>query len=304
MTKRRTIWSSWAILAGMLPAIVIYAVLGVYPSLATAVFSFTDISGLPGARWHFIGWDNYKEFFFQSNARDTIDSLNRTVVFAITVTLIQNFFALLIAVLLNSRRLPGRNGLRAIVFLPTILGVVVTCYAWVLFFNMDGPASIVLSWFGGFSSFFGSQTAAFPLVIFVQIWMSVGYAMVIYLAGLQAIPHDLYEAGEMDGAGRTQSFWRITIPMLWPTITVNLLLSVIGSLSVVQTILLTTGGANNTSTLAMSVFKTAFGIGYREATLPSLRQGFAAAQSIVLFVMILLATLTVQYFLRRMEKES
>ena len=306
MQTTKTSWNRNIIMAGMLPAILLYAVLGLYPSAMTAVLSFTDITGIPNARWHFIGWENYREFFVLQNYRDTFDAFYRTLAFAISVTLIQNVLALSSAVLLNDKALKGRNLYRAIVFLPSVLGVTIVCYAWSLFFTMDGPASEFLALFGKFSAFLGDKTVAFPLVIFIQIWMSMGYAMVIYLAGLQSIPTELYEAGRIDGASGFGLFRHITLPMLWPTVSINALLSVIGSLSVVQTILLTTAGGNNTSTLAMRIFSTAFGIGTAVggSGQGSMRQGYAAAQSMVLFAIILVFTVLVQSILARRERES
>ncbi len=306
MQITNTSWNKRYILIGMIPAVFLYIVLGIYPSLMTAVYSLTDISGLPHTTWKFIGLENYKEFFLLQNYRDTYDALIRTIVFAVSVTVIQNVFALFVAILLNEKALKGRNLYRAVIFLPSVLGVTIVCYSWSLFFTMDGPASIVLSWFGGFSAFLGDKVLAFPLVIFIQIWMSMGYAMVIYLAGLQAIPIELNEAAHIDGANGRQTFMNITLPLLWPTVSINALLSVIGSLSVVQTILLSTGGGNNTSTLAMRIFSTAFGIGSAVGGSGSgtMRQGYAAAQSMVLFAIILLFTLVVQNVLSRRDKVS
>ncbi len=303
--KTKSYWNRRIIIAGMMPAIIAYLVLNIYPSFMTAIYSFTDISGVQGAGYKFIGLQNYIEFFVLQNYRDSMDAMKRTLLFAVAVTLIQNFFAILIAVLLNKKRLKGRNFFRAIVFLPSVLGVTVCCYAWSLFFTMDGPASVLLSRLGGFSSFLGDRAVAFPLVIFIQIWMSVGYAMVIYIAGLQSIPLELYEAAQIDGAGGIKTFFRITFPLLWPTVTVNVLLSVIGSLSSVQTILLTTGGANDTSTLATRIFRAAFGIGSENLNVTgagTLRQGYASALSMILFVIILFVTILTQTYLNRRDK--
>lgn len=306
MQLNKTVWNKWIIIGGMAPAILFYLVFGIYPSLMTAVYSLTNISGIPNTAWQFIGLANYREFFLLQNYRDTFDTLARTIIFAVSVTVIQNVIALFVALLLNEKMLKGRNFFRAVIFLPSVLGVTIICYAWTLVFTMDGPASTVLSWFGGFSSFLGDQRMAFPLVIFIQIWMSMGYAMVIYIAGLQAIPAELNEASLIDGANSWQTFKSITLPMLWPTVSINALLSVIGSLSVVQTILLTTGGGNNTRTLAMSIYNTAFNIGTTSGGYNqySMRQGYAAALSMVLFAIILLFTLIVQYILNRRGKES
>lgn len=305
MMLTKTSWNKRIIILCMLPAILFYLLLSIIPSFLTFIFSFTNISGILNVSWKFIGLANYKEFLLLQNYRDTINTIERTIIFAFAVTLIQNILALLVALLLNNNMLKGRNFSRAVVFLPSVLGVTVTCYVWTLFFTLDGPASTFLQWFGLHSSFFGSQTAAFPLVIFVQIWMSLGYAMVIYLAGLQGIPTEIYESGIIDGTTPSQAFRMITLPMLWPTITVNVLMSVIGSLSVVQTIVLITGGANNTDTLAMRIYNSAFGVGkqIQQISGSTLRQGYAAAQSMVLFVIILIFTIAAQYLMSRRDKQ-
>ena len=136
----------------------------------------------------------------------------------------------------------------------------------------------------------------------------MGYSMVIFLAGLQGIPSELYEASKIDGASPSQQFIYVTLPLLWPTVTVNVLLAVIGSLSVYQMILLTTGGGFDTSNLAMRVFRTAFNIGQditgvAGASSSTMRQGYAAAQSMVLFGIILIVTLVTQYLMNKKEKE-
>ncbi len=307
MRVARSNWNRGAIYLGILPAVLIYLVLTLGPSIATFILSFTDISGIKGVPWKFIKLDNYKEFFFQSNTRDSYSLIIRTFVFTFFVTICQNTAALFVALLLNSK-LKGISFYRAVVFMPVVLGVLVSATTWNLFFTLDGPATKLLSLFGLSSNFFGDLKLAFPLVIFCQCWMYMGYSMVIFLSGLQSIPIDLYEASKIDGASQSQQFIYITLPLLWPTVTVNILLAVIGSLSAYQVILLTTGGGFDTSNLAMRVFRTAFNIGQDTtgiagASSSTMRQGYAAAQSMVLFAIILIVTLFTQYFMNRKEKE-
>lgn len=303
MQQARITFKKKSIYLGILPAILLYIILGVGPSLATFFFSFTDISGLKGAPWHFIGLANYKEYFFHQNYRDYFDVIKRTLIYAFSTTIIQNVVALFVAVLLNSKFVKGRNLFRAIIFMPVVLGVMVTSLSWTLFFNStDGPAAKFLSFFGKSSSFFGDQKYAFILCIFCQIWMYMGYSMVIFLAGLQTIPQDLYEAGTIDGTTTWQAFKNITFPLLWPSITVNVLMSIIGSLSSFQIILLTTGGNFNTTTLAMTVYAQAFGLG-KIASVAGLRQGYASAISMILFVIILVFVLFFQYVMKKREVE-
>ena len=300
-------WNKKTIVACMLPPIILYAVFGIYPSLMTFIYSFTNMSRVLSEPWQFVGLENYAEFFLKRNYRDTYEALLRTVIYAAAVTAIQNGIAMLIAVLLNNKKVKGRNFFRAIIFLPVILGVTISCYAWSLFFSMDGPASVILKLFGSFSSFLGDKTLAFPIVIFIQIWMGMGISLVLFLAGLQAIPNELPEAAHIDGAGPVKSFWGVTFPLLWPTITVNVLLSLMGSLGSVQIILLTTSGQNNTSTLASKILAEAFQLGKdSEVYFGTVRtygqQGYACALCMILFALILAATVTTQLYMRKGEK--
>ena len=135
----------------------------------------------------------------------------------------------------------------------------------------------------------------------------MGYSMVIFLAGLQSIPGDLYEAARIDGASPFQLFIYVTMPLLWATISVNVLLAIIGSLSPYQMIMMTTGGDFDTSNLAMRVFRTAFNIGSDRTGVSgagsnTMRQGYAAAQSMILFSLIFVVTIITQFFLNRKEK--
>jgi raffinose/stachyose/melibiose transport system permease protein len=301
MHSTNTTFKKWAIYCGVLPGILLYLIMGVGPSLASFVFSFTDMSGLVGAPWKFVGLDNYKEYFFIQNYRDYIDVIRRTLVYAGVTTILQNVIALFVAIILNSKFIKGRSLFRAIIFMPVVLGVMVTSLSWTLVFNTDGPASKFLALLGTSSNFFGDRVAAFPLVIFCQIWMFMGWSMVIFLAGLQSIPADLYEAGEIDGTTSWQAFKSITLPLLWPSVTVNVLMSIIGALASFQIILLTTGGNNDTSTLAMNVYANAFGIG--KQGIAGLRQGYASAMSMILFAIILVFVLIFQYLLKKKEVE-
>lgn len=292
-------WTRFIPFLGMLPALVLYGVFALGPSLATVFLSLTDISGVPGDPWHFIGLANYYEFFFKTNARDNLTALLHTLIFALVVTIVQNVLGLFLAVILH-RKLHGRSFYRAVIFLPTILGVTVIGLMWSLILNpQGGPVEALLNLFGHYSNLLGSYDAAFPLVIAVQVWMTVGFSMVIFLAGLQAIPAELHDAGHVDGASRWQIFRTITFPLLAPAVTVNVLLSIIGSLQNYQTIYVLTQGQNNTMVLGMQIFQQAFGsaqIGFS-----SMRQGYGSAISVVQFFLVLAIVIVFQIYLRRRE---
>lgn len=302
MHANKTSFSKWALVLGISPAVLFYLIFGLGPSMATFVLSFTDISGVPDVPWKFIGLANYREFFVQQSQRDLLQVIRNTVEFCLFVTVIQNAVALPIALALNSRLIRGRSFYRAVIFLPVVLGVLVASLTWLAVFNpLDGPAAKLIGLVGLTSGFFTSAEIALALVIFCQIWMAMGYSMVINLAGLQSIPTELYEAGEIDGASKGKVFRFITFPMLWPTINANLLLAVIGSLQSFQIILFTTGGRNmNTQTLAARVIYWGFNLNAGSGAV-AMRQGFGATWAMILFVFILTATLIYQRLVKRRD---
>jgi raffinose/stachyose/melibiose transport system permease protein len=274
-------------------------VFSLVPAIGILAISFSDIRSLPFLPVHFVGLQNYATFFGSAQLGYNLHALWNTLVFAISVTLLQNAIALFVAVLLN-QRLRGRNIARGIVFLPTILGVTVIGLVFSLVFNpTGGPAASVWSWFGGSSAFFGSPSLAMPLVIAVQVWSGVGVAVVIYLAGLQAIPTELYEVASIDGAGSWQRLRYVTVPLLAPAVTANTLLSVIGALQSYQLIYVLTGPINPaTQVLSLAIFTQGFGGAQGGA---ALSQGYAAAISIVQFIIVMIVSLFLLGYLRRRE---
>lgn len=303
MHSTRTTFAKWALILGVLPAVLFQIIMGLGPSITTFILSFTDISGVSGVPWKFIAFDNYREFFVQQSSRDLIQVIRNTIIFCIAVTVIQNALALPIALALNSKFTKGRSFYRAAIFLPVVLGVLVTSLVWMCVLNpMDGPVTKLIGVFGITNGFFTDRASALGWVIFTQIWMAMGYSMVINLAGLQAIPSEIYEAGHIDGATELQSFRYITFPMLWPTINVNILLAVIGSLQSFQIILLTTGGNNiSTQTLSARVMYYAFNINSGSGA-GAMRQGYGATWAMILFIFVLSATLIYQRVMSRREE--
>jgi raffinose/stachyose/melibiose transport system permease protein len=220
------------------------------------------------------------------------------LIFAFFTVIINNILALLAAVLLN-QGLRGTSFFRALFFLPAILGVTVVAMVWNLFlYPLDGPAQRLIGVFGLRSEFLGSPQTAFPLVIGIMIWASMGFAMVIYLAGLQNIPKELTEAGLVDGANPVQSFFQIVRPLLAPVVTVNLIIGIIGALKEWALVLLLTGGQFNTMVIGLQIY----GLGFSATRGASARQGYAAAVSMLQFLLILIIAGTAQYYLRRREE--
>jgi len=279
--------------------IAILAVFGLVPAVAVLVISFTDITGLPGIPIDWIGLRNYLEFFSAAHLGDNLNALRNTVVFAGVSTVVQVVGGLLIAVLLN-QRLRGRTLYRAIVFMPTVLGVTVIGLIWSLIFNPSGgPGASVLALFGTHSAFFGDPNLALGLVIFVQIWAGLGISVVIFLAGLQAIPDELYEAAALDGASGWQRLRLVTVPVLAPSITTNVLLGIVNAMQSYQLAYVLTGSANRaTQLLSTLIYVQGFG-GTGGGVAES--QGYAASISIVQFVLVGVVSLIALRILRRRE---
>jgi len=270
------------------------------PAVATIALSLTDLSSEPGIPVHWVGIQNYVQFFTGGNSADSIGALEHTLIFALAVSVILNVVALAVAILLNRQ---SRFAIltRSVVFLPTVLGVTVVGLLWSLFFNpIGGPAQAFVGLFGVRSSFFGDPNLALALCIFVQIWMSVGYSALIYTSGLQAVPGELYEAASIDGANGWHRLRYVTIPMIAPSMTANILIAIIGSLQSFQLIYVLTGVLNPaTSVLSLMLFKIGFGLSGSSGQ----SQGFASAISIVQFVLVAVIALAAYSYLRRRENQ-
>jgi raffinose/stachyose/melibiose transport system permease protein len=280
----------------------LYVLLGVYPSMMTVIYSFTNIKlGYGNEVWHFAGLTQYKRILFSSNSHEYLDGVWRTVKFAIEVTLIQNAIALFIAIILN-KKLRGDVFYRSVFFLPVVLGVAISGLMWLLIFNpMGGFANEFLHFFGAKSSgFLSDRKIALQLVIAVQIWVFMGYSMLIFLSGLQAIPKDLYESASMDGTTQWQAFRFITFPLIAPAFTVNILLSLIGALQTFDTIIILTNGQFDTQTIAYKVYGAAFNAGSGK----SIDQGLASGLAMIQFVLVFVVVIFMQYYLRKREVQA
>ncbi len=292
----------WIPLLLLAPGFFLYLLIAVGPSMATAVYSFTDATGIRGIPINWIGFENYDEFLFRGQAsRDNIAALRRTIIFSFLVTFIQFTLGLILAVLLN-QQLRGRTFFRTLFFMPVILGVAIQGLIWKLFLLPNGgPMSRAFELFGASSEFLGG-TQAFYWVIAVQIWSNVGITMVIFLAGMQTIPQELTEAAQIDGAGRWQVFSNVTWPLLTPAINTNFLLNIVGSLQAWQLFLVLINYRPGTQVLGYLVFAEGFGQ-TTGGVAESFRQGYAAAASIGLFILVLVFALVANQIVSWRERK-
>jgi raffinose/stachyose/melibiose transport system permease protein len=278
---------------GLILSLTVYVLFGIVPVLGNFVISLTNYSGLAGSSVQFTGVSNYTQMF-TTDLPGFLPGLKATLIFVVGVTVVQNVLALML-----SHRLIGEGRttslLRVLVFLPVVLGVTVVGLAWILIFNpQEGPGASILSLFGTQSAFFGSSSAAMPLVIFVQVWQHVGFSTLVFIGGLRSINPEIYEAAVVDGVNSWQRLRRITLPLLTSSVSVNILLSVVGTFTTYNLIYVLTDGQNGTNTLGMLAFNSAFGT--------SADLGYGAAVSVALFVLTLATALPLLWWLRRRDR--
>jgi raffinose/stachyose/melibiose transport system permease protein len=270
----------------LVPAAAFYVFVVLWPSIQGAGLAFTDWDGLSRDR-EFIGIDNFVRLMQDPKAAGAI---GRTLIIAFTITIVQNAVGLLLALGVNSR-IKSRNVLRVMLFAPAIITPVATAYLWQNLYAPDGALNALLRVVGLGSltqNWLGDPDVAIWSICLVVIWQFAGYSMVIFLANLQGISPEVIEASYVDGAGPLRRFWSIIRPELAPSITINLMLSIIGGLKLFDQVWVMTGGGPGGSTETMStlLYKNAFQFG-----------DFAYGIAIALVLTVLVAILSSgQYF--------
>ena len=278
----------------VLPLFVLYGLFVIYPFLSTIFYSFTDYSSMKMFDFDFVWLKNYINVFKTTNQMDTV---LRTIKYAVISTVLQTALALPLAIFLNTK-LKGRNILRSIFFFPAMLSPIVVGYLWGFLFSTSayGPINNILESLGlDKINFFGDPDLALYSIIFTQLWQWVGWSMVIILANLQSIDATYYEAARIDGATPVQMFFRITLPLLYPSVNVLIVSGLVGGLKVYDIIVSTTGGGpfNSTSTIIQSIINQAIGGG---------QYSLGAAYSVIFFILVLLFTWFVMLIMRKWEE--
>jgi multiple sugar transport system permease protein len=275
---RRALWGYLFALPWILGLILFWA----GPTLASFYFSFTNFEVIGAARW--IGLENYIRAF----TRDDLfwPSLGRTFTFTIINVPAVVGGALMLAILLN-QKLKGTNIFRTIFFVPHLLPAVAIAVLWTYLMQPRlGPINMMLRDIGVSSppNWLASASSALYAVTLITIWAGMGgNTMLIFLAGLQGVPQELYEAADMDGASALSKFWNVTIPLLTPTIFLVLVLAIIAALKVFTTAWVATQGGPSYSTwfFALHIYTQAF---------QYFRLGYGSALAWVLAVIILFFT--------------
>jgi raffinose/stachyose/melibiose transport system permease protein len=271
------------------PALLLFVVLHTIPVATGMFFSLTDYAGY--GKWNFVGLQNYVSLFKDDRV---LASYGFTFLFAITATVIVNVLALGIAMLLNAR-IKFRTAFRGIFFIPNVLAVLIIGYVFNYIFSNSLPLlgqSLGLDWLS--TSILANKDLAWLGIVSVSAWQSIAFSVILYLAGLQTIPAELYEAAGLDGASYWRQFSSITFPMIGAFFTINMVLALKGFLQAFDQIVALTNGGPGTSTesVAMVIFRGGFQGG---------EFGYQMANSVV-YLLVIVAVSVIQ--LRTLQRKE
>lgn len=292
MRKRNSLFNSYVFI---FPSLFLTLALGIYPLVWALRYMFYDYQGY--GKEKFIGIDNFTRLF-----RDTEywHSVYNTFIYAGGKLIIVLPLSLILAVILN-KGIKGRVLLRAVYFMPTIISTSVMAIVFFTIFNSyNGLLNQFLLKYGVISKsidWLGPDYAMITVII-MAIWGAIGNYMLLFIAGLQGIPDDLYESASIDGANVVQKFWYITIPMLGPVLQMIVMLAIINSLKGYESIMVMTEGGpfGKTDVMYLYVYKLFFPV---SATSPTVQQiGYGSAAGFV--TALIVGLITIGYF--RMSK--
>lgn len=289
MRKRHMKNKSYLLL--LLPPLIIFVIGMIIPLVMGIYNSFTDWDGISlTKKW--VGLANYVEIF---KDQLFINAFKFTLLFMIFNTIIQNVAALLFAVLLDSN-IRAKNFYRVVIFSPVLLSPILVGQIWTKMYSTVLPSLNSLFGTKVFSDLFASPHTVLGGLLIANNWQWIGYWMLIYLAGLQSIPKELYEASTVDGGNAFQKFFHITIPMLGPSITICTVGIATGSLKVYELIVASTSGGpgQSSQSLVMYIFNSAF---------TAQRAAYASAMSVVFLIVLLVFAFIQLKFLRKREVE-
>ncbi len=269
----------------ILPSLIIFVLIVVLPFFRGLTFSFTDWDGVAKTKG-FVGFQNYAKIF----TTDTIlVPFRNSIVFTAITLILDNILGLGIAMLLVA---PTRRAalLRVIFFMPFIISLVVSSYMWTYLYS-----SVLYPVFG-LKNPLGNPATSNLGVALISVWRNTGYCMLIYIAGLKSIPDSLYEAAEVEGAGPLKRFFKITVPLLMPSFSVNLTLILAWGLKEFDTVMVATGGGPGRSSMSLAyyVYKTTFVWS---------KAGYGQAIAMVMMIFIVVVSVLMARSLRSREVE-
>lgn len=264
----------------ILPWLLAFLIFTLGPMIASLALAFTRYNAIQPPQ--FVG---LKNFILLANDEIFWKSMRVTLVYTVVFVPLQLSSSLFLAILLNTR-VPGMRVIRTIYYLPSILPAVVTALVWVWMFNPDfGLLNYLIYVLTGVKgpNWLGSERWVMPAIIISGLW-GIGSGVIIFLAALQNVPQELYEAAELDGASMFSRFWNITVPMISPVIMYNLLIGMIWAFQTFARVYVMTEGGPNYASYFYNLYLYHNAFSY-------LKLGLASAQAWILFVIILILTL-------------
>ncbi len=274
------------------PALLLISVMLLYPIALNVSYGFRDISPFSGETKAFVGFKNYIDVFAQPAFRI---ALQNTIIFTLVSVAVQFLIGLPLAILYN-QGLPGQGLARGLALVPWMIPHVVAALTWA--WMLDGSLGIIneilvkLNIIQHYKYWLSDVHMALGAVTIINIWKGIPFNIMVLLAGLQTMPHDLYEAASMDGASLWQRFWHITLPLLRPQISVLFILGTIWTFRNFDLIFITTGGGpvHATEILSTLAYKYSFEF---------FQMGRGAAVANLMFIILMIFTLIYAYFLER-----
>lgn len=263
-----------------IPAILLVTVMMYIPFVMSGYYSLTEWNGIAKDA-KFVGLQNFATIFGKS--KDFTNALIFTGKYTVVFMIFSNVLALLLAVCLT-KKFKGANLLRGVFFIPYIMSMTIVGFIWKFIFTQGFDKLADLTNWGVWNlSWLGDPKLAFYSVALVGVWQSLGFYIVLYIAGLQAVPNDVLEAATVDGATSRQRFFKITLPLLGPSITTCVFMSLTNGLKVFDIILALTKGGPGTATysVTLQIYKEAF---------QNNNYGLGSAESIIYFLVVLVVT--------------
>ncbi|WP_068505143.1 carbohydrate ABC transporter permease [Paenibacillus kribbensis] len=277
------------------PAFILYALFLLTPTIGGIYYSLTDWDGL-NQDYNFIGLGNFVEAL--RDDPDFVHSLWFTMKYVVFMIVLQNVFALLLAVFIEARR--RTKGLfRTVLFMPNMMSMIISAYMWTFVFSQVLPQLAVKTGLNFIDqSYLGDPKISFFSILVVSLWNGAGYLMIIYLAALQGVPQSLKEAAMIDGATPFQTFRKVTIPMIMHAVTICLFLTLNSAFKVYEVVFGLTGGGPGRATqvITMNIYEEAFSNNFR--------YGYANAKSVILFIIVLIFTLIQIWITKKKEVEA
>lgn len=282
------------LLAFVAPALIFYSVFVLASASGGIWYSLTNWNGL-NPTYDMVGFSNYTEALLEDKV--FLKSILFTLKYVVFMVVLQNVIALGLAVLIESRK-KTKVMFRTICFMPNMISLIIGGLMWMFIFTKVLPYIAERTPFTFLDqSWIGDPTFSFWAIIILSLWGGVGYLMIIYIAALQGVPKTHMEAASIDGANSVQKFFRVTLPMILPSITIGIFLTLNSSFKVFDAVYALTGGGPGRATqvIALNIFEEAFNMNHR--------YGYASAKAMILFLIVFIITMIQLRVMKEKEVE-